>query len=84
MMIANISLVVIFLCAFFIVVCSILNKIQLYPSTKGILCISMLSIIGVLSGDFHNYSDVSLDIVLSSLCFLIIRQTCVAYKRGFM
>lgn len=84
MIITTMALSLILFCAFFIVVCSILHKIQIFPSTKGILCISMISIIGVLTGGMHPYLGTSLDITIVALALLIVRQTVVAYKRGFM
>lgn len=84
MLIAKFSLISIFLCAFFIVVCSILNRIKIFPSTKGVLCFSMISIIGALSGDIHPYANLSYQLTFLALSFLIIRQTYVAYKRGFL
>lgn len=84
MMITNLSLIAIFICAFFIVICSIWNKIQIYPSTKAILCLSMLGIIGVISGELHPYQGMAFDLTLGMLSLLVIRQTVVAYRRGFM
>lgn len=79
-MINNLSLIVVFGCAFFIVVCSILHKIEIFPSTKGILCLLMVSIIGALaSGNYHINGG-----ALALLAMLIVRQTYVAYKRGFL
>ena len=83
MNIMNLSLLAIFLCAAFIVICSILHRIKIFPSTKGILCVTMLSIIGIWSHEFHPYQDISFDLLFIGMAFLILRQTSIAYKRGY-
>jgi len=61
-----------------------LDKIKIYPSTKGILCLSMLAMIGGLTRGFHSYADFFLEFILVCISVLILRQTYVAYKRGFL
>ena len=83
-MIVNLSLFTIFLCFFMIVVWSILNKVKIYPSTKGILCFGMLAMIGGMTRTYHNSGDWFLDAILVSISILIVRQTIVARRRGFL
>lgn len=83
-MLTTLSLIAVFACSIFIVVCSILNKIELYPSTKGILCFIMLSTIGTMTKSFHSYADMSVDLLVVALSLFMIRQTYVGYKRGYL
>lgn len=82
-MLTTLSLIAVFACSIFIVVCSILNKIELYPSTKGILCFIMLSTIGTMTKSFHSYAEVH-DLLVVALSLFMIRQTYVGYKRGYL
>lgn len=84
MNIINLSLAVIFVCCVFIVVCSILDKLELFPSTKGILCFLMLGIIGVWSGGLHDHTNGAMSIVFVTLAVWVVQQTTVSYKRGFV
>ncbi len=83
-MIVSLSLFIMFLCFFLIVVWSILKKVKIYPSTKGILCFGMLAMIGGMTRNHHGYSDWFLDAILVSISILIVRQTIVAKRRGFL
>jgi len=83
-MLTTLSLIAVFACSIFIVVCSILNKIELYPSTKGILCFIMLSTIGSMTKNLHSYADMSVDLLVVALSLFMIRQTYVGYKRGYL
>lgn len=84
MNLTNASLILVLSCAIFIVVCSILHKIQIFPSTKGVLCVLMIGIIGVLSGGLHPYTAPAWDFVIIGLAAFFFRMTVVSYKRGFM
>lgn len=82
-MLVTLSLISAFVCSSFIVLCSIRNKIELYPSTKGILCFVMISTIASLAKyEYAGLPADSLSIVAMSLFML--RQTYVGYRRGYL
>ena len=76
-MITNICLIVIFFCFLFMV----MNKrIQLLWFAKGLMCIGMLAILGVLSIPKHH--DTIMDILFTVFAFLASYGTALIYKRG--
>lgn len=83
-MISTLSLIAIFICAAFIVVCSIIHKVDIHPLTKGVLCALMLSIIGVLSKDAHPFGSQAMEAIIAFVAVLFIRHTYVSWDRGFV
>lgn len=82
-MLVTLSFISVFVCSAFIVLCSIRNKIELYPITKGILCFIMISTIGSLAKyEYAGLSPDSLSII--ALSAFMLRQTWVGYKRGYL
>ena len=76
-MITNICLLIIFFCFAFMV----MNKrIQLLWFAKGLMCIGMLAILGVLSIPKHH--DTIMDVLFVVFAFLASYGTSLIYKRG--
>lgn len=76
-MITNICLIVIFFCFLFMVMN---RKIELLWFAKGLMCIGMLAIVGVLSIPKHH--DMIMDILFIVIAFLTAYGTTLIYKRG--
>lgn len=82
-MLVTLSLISVFVCSAFIVICSIRKKIELYPVTKGILCFIMISTIGSLAK--YDYAGLSPDsLSITALSIFMLRQAWVGYKRGYL
>lgn len=79
MTIINISLSVILVCAIFSIVCP---TIKINPIAKGILCITMISVIGMLTKSHHAFSDIACEIFLSTVAIFTTYITYKAYQRG--
>lgn len=76
-MITDLCLVVIFICFAFMV----LNKrIQLLWFAKGLMCMGMIAIIGVLAVPKHH--DTIMDVLFVVLSILTAYGTMMIYKRG--
>ena len=77
-MITNICLIVIFFCFLFMVMN---RKIELLWFAKGLMCISMLTIVGVLSIPKYHH-DTIMDVLFIVIAFLTAYGTILIYKRG--
>ena len=76
-MITNICLIVIFFCFLFMVMN---RKIELLWVAKGLMCIGMLAIVGLLSIPKHY--DTIMDVLFIVIAFLTAYGTTLIYKRG--
>jgi hypothetical protein len=76
-MITNISLIIIGLCFLFIVMN---RRIDLKWFAKGIMCIGMILIIGVLAIPKHH--DILMDGLFVVMAFLTCYGTIFIYKKG--
>ena len=76
-MITNICLIVIFFCFLFMVVN---RRVDLKWFAKGIMCIGMLAIVGVLSIPKHH--DMTMDVLFVVIAFLTAYGTTLIYKMG--
>ena len=76
-MIANICLIVIFFCFLFMVMN---RRVDLKWFAKGLMCVGMLTIVGVLSIPKH-LSTIT-DVLSIVIAFLTAYGTTLIYKRG--
>ena len=76
-MIINICLIVIFFCSLFMVMN---RRVDLKWFAKGLMCISMLTIVGVLS--MPKYHNTIADFLFIVIAFLTVYGTTLIYKRG--
>ena len=76
-MITNICLIVIFFCFLFMVMN---RRVDLKWFAKGLMCIGMLAIVGVLSIPKHH--DTRMDVLFIVIAFLTAYGTTLIYKRG--
>ena len=76
-MIANICLIVIFFCFLFMVMN---RRVDLKWFAKGLMCVGMLTIVGVLSIPKH-LSTIT-DVLSIVIAFLTVYGTTLIYKRG--
>ena len=76
-MITNICLIVIFFCFLFMVMN---RRVDLEWFAKGLMCIGMLTIVGVLSMPKHH--DTIADFLFIVIAFLTAYGTTLIYKRG--
>ena len=76
-MITNGCLIVIFFCFLFIVMN---RRVDLKWFAKGLVCIGMLTIVGVLSIPKHH--DTIMDVLFIVIAFLTAYGTTLIYKRG--
>ena len=76
-MIINICLIVIFFCFLFMVMN---RRVDLKWFAKGLMCIGMLAIVGVLSIPKHH--DMIMDVLFIVIAFLTAYGTTLIYKRG--
>ena len=76
-MITNICLIVIFFCFLFMVMN---RRVDLKWFAKGLMCIGMLAIVGVLSVPKHHGTTV--DVLFIVIAFLTAYGTTLIYKRG--
>ena len=76
-MITNICLIVIFFCFLFMVMN---RRVDLKWFAKGLMCIGMLTIVGVLS--IPNHHDTIMDVLFIVIAFLTAYGTTLIYKRG--
>lgn len=83
-MISTISFIAIFFCALFIVLSSIAHKVDIHPLTKGVLCVTMLGIIGILTSDSHSFGNAFSEMTIGCFAALFIRQTYISWDRGFV
>ena len=78
-MIVNISLSVIFICTLFLILC---RKIDVHPITKGVMCVTQISIIGIWAQESHNYLELFNSGFVSTIAMLVVYVTYKAFKRG--
>lgn len=83
MIITNLALSLIFVCCLMIVVGGALSRIEVSEWIKGVLCLTMISIIGVWTGKFHPYSDTAIDAFYIFIAYLVARRTYFSYQRGY-
>ena len=76
-MITNICLIVIFFCFLFMVMN---RRVDLKWFAKGLMCVGMLAIVGVLSIPKHHNTIV--DALFVVIAFLTVYGTTLIYKRG--
>lgn len=76
-MIANICLIVIFFCFLFMVMN---RRVDLKWFAKGLMCVGMLTVVGVLSIPKH-LSTIT-DVLSIVIAFLTVYGTTLIYKRG--
>ena len=76
-MITNICLIVIFFCFLFMVMN---RRVDLKWFAKGLMCIGMLTIVGVLSIPKHHGTII--DVLFIVIAFLTAYGTTLIYKRG--
>ena len=76
-MIIDICLIVIFFCFLFMVMN---RRVDLEWFAKGLMCIGMLTIVGVLS--MPKYQDTIADFLFIVIAFLTTYGTTLIYKRG--
>ena len=76
-MIANICLIVIFFCFLFMVMN---RRVDLKWFAKGLMCVGMLAIVGVLSIPKHH--DMIMDVLFVVIAFLTVYGTTLIYKMG--
>lgn len=76
-MLTTISLVIIFFCFLFIVMC---KRIHLKWFAKGLMCVGMIAIIAKLAAPKH--ADMGLDVLLVIMAYLTCHGTLIVYKRG--
>ena len=76
-MIANICLIVIFFCFLFMVMN---RRVDLKWFAKGLMCVGMLTIVGVLSIPKHH--DMIMDVLFVVIAFLTAYGTTLIYKMG--
>ena len=76
-MISNICLIVIFFCFLFMVMN---RRVDLKWFAKGLMCVGMLSIVGVLS--IPKYHGTIADALFIVIAFLTTYGTTLIYKRG--
>ena len=76
-MITNICLIVIFFCFLFMVMN---RRVDLEWFSKGLMCIGMLAIVGVLSIPKHH--DTTMDVLFIVIAFLTAYGTTLIYKSG--
>lgn len=76
-MITNICLIVIFFCFLFMVMN---RRVELLWFAKGLMCIGMLAIVGVLSIPKHH--DMIMDVLFIVIAFLTAYGTTLIYKMG--
>ena len=76
-MIIDICLIVIFFCFLFMVMN---RRVDLEWFAKGLMCIGMLTIVGVLS--MPKYHDTIADFLFIVIAFLTVYGTTLIYKRG--
>ena len=77
-MITNSCLIVIFFCFLFMVMN---RRVDLKWFEKGLMCIGMLTIVGVLSIPKHHH-DTIIDVLFIVIAFLTAYGTTLIYKRG--
>lgn len=78
-MIVNISLFIIFACLIFVVLS---KRIKVHPAAKGIMCVTMVSIIGITAQSKHQYLEVANGGFLLTIAMLVVYVTRQAFKRG--
>ena len=78
-MIVNISLSVIFICTLFMI---LYKKIDVHPITKGVMCVTQISIIGIWAQESHNYLELFNSGFVSTIAMLVVYVTYKAFKRG--
>ena len=76
-MIIDICLIVIFFCFLFMVMN---RRVDLKWFAKGLMCVGMLTIVGVLSIPKHH--DMIMDVLFIVIAFLTAYGTTLIYKRG--
>lgn len=76
-MITNICLIVIFFCFLFMVMN---RRVDLKWFAKGLMCVGMLTIVGVLST--HKHHNTIADVLFIVIAFLTAYGTTLIYKRG--
>ena len=76
-MIIDICLIVIFFCFLFMVMN---RRVDLKWFAKGLMCVGMLTIVGVLSIPKHH--DTTMDVLFIVIAFLTAYGTTLIYKRG--
>ena len=76
-MIINICLVIMFFCFAFIV---LNRRIQLFWFAKGLMCIGMLSIVGMLAIPKHH--DTIMEVFFIVMSFLVSYGTLFVYRIG--
>ena len=76
-MITNFCLFIIFICFAFMVMN---HRVKLLWFAKGLMCVGMLSILGVMSIPKHH--DTIMDILFIVFAFLASYGTSLIYKRG--
>ena len=76
-MIANICLIVIFFCFLFMVMN---RRVDLKWFAKGLMCVGMLAIVGVLSMPKHH--NTIMDVLFIVIAFLTAYGTTLIYKMG--
>ena len=76
-MIINICLIVIFFCFLFMVMN---RRVDLKWFAKGLMCVGMLTIVGVLS--IPKNHDTIVDVLSTVIAFLTAYGTALIYKRG--
>lgn len=78
-MIANICLIVIFFCFLFMVMN---RRVDLKWFAKGLMCVGMLTVVGVLSIPKH-ISTIT-EVLSIVIAFLTVYGTTLIYKRGWL
>ena len=76
-MIANICLIVVFFCFLFMVMN---RRVDLKWFAKGLMCVGMLAIVGVLSMPKHH--NTIMDVLFIVIAFLTAYGTTLIYKMG--
>ena len=76
-MITNICLIVVFFCFLFIVMN---RRVDLKWFAKGLMCVGMLTVVGVLSIPKH--TSAITDVLSIVIAFLTAYGTTLIYKRG--
>ncbi len=76
-MIANICLIVVFFCFLFMVMN---RRVDLKWFAKGLMCVGMLTVVGVLSIPKH--LSTIMDVLFIVIAFLTAYGTTLIYKRG--
>lgn len=78
-MIVNISLSVIFTCMLFLI---LYRKINVHPIAKGMMCVTLISIIGIWAQESHHHLELFNSGFVSTIAMLVVYVAYKVFKLG--